>query len=132
MSDMPNKIAAWRFAPSKADEWLHGGWSEDHDHKTTSYIPEALAQAMVAAALERAEELASIHSDWSADEIEHYRRETQRDARAALSAMLAKAREDTLREAAEKARRTVESCQSCACVELKILALIDRTAEGKA
>ena len=29
----------------------------------------------VDAALKRAEELASIHSDWSADEIEHYRRE---------------------------------------------------------
>lgn len=38
MSDMPEKIAAWRFTPSKADEWIHGGWSEDHDHKTTEYV----------------------------------------------------------------------------------------------
>lgn len=49
MGDMPNKIAAWRFTPEKADEWLHGGWSEDHDHKTTSYITEDTANAQIAA-----------------------------------------------------------------------------------
>jgi hypothetical protein len=48
MSDMPTKIAAWRFIPEKADEWLHGGWSEDHDHKTTSYISEDYFNAHVA------------------------------------------------------------------------------------
>ena len=48
MSDMPTKIAAWRFIPEKADEWLHGGWSEDHDHKTTSYISEDAFNAHLA------------------------------------------------------------------------------------
>lgn len=40
---MPEKIAAWRFLPERADEWIHGGWSEDHDHKTTEYIRADLA-----------------------------------------------------------------------------------------
>jgi hypothetical protein len=48
MTDMPNKIAAWRFVPEKADEWLHGGWSEDHDRKTTSYIRKDVSDAHVA------------------------------------------------------------------------------------
>lgn len=38
MTDMPERIAAWRFHHNKADEFVHGGWSEDHDHKTTEYI----------------------------------------------------------------------------------------------
>lgn len=41
--DMPEKIAAWRFDPTKADEWIHGGWSEDHDRKTTEYTRSDLA-----------------------------------------------------------------------------------------
>lgn len=41
--DMPEKIAAWRFRPKKADEWINGGWSEDHDHKTTEYTRSDLA-----------------------------------------------------------------------------------------
>jgi hypothetical protein len=36
--EMPDQIAVWRFRPERADEWLHGGWSEDHDHKTKRYI----------------------------------------------------------------------------------------------
>jgi hypothetical protein len=35
---MPDQIAAWRFLPEKADEWIHGGWSIDHDHKTARYV----------------------------------------------------------------------------------------------
>ena len=35
---MPDQIAAWRFVPERADEWIHGGWSIDHDHKTERYV----------------------------------------------------------------------------------------------
>ena len=35
---MPDVIAAWRFHPSKADDAIHGGWSDDHDRKTTRYV----------------------------------------------------------------------------------------------
>lgn len=41
--DLPKEIAVWRFSAGKADEWIHGGWSEDHDHKTTRYIRADLA-----------------------------------------------------------------------------------------
>lgn len=41
--DMPEKIAAWRFHPKKADAWIKGGWSEVHDHKTTEYTRSDLA-----------------------------------------------------------------------------------------
>ena len=34
---MPETIAVWRFIPERADEWIFGGWSDDHDHKTKSY-----------------------------------------------------------------------------------------------
>lgn len=57
MTDMPKKIAAWRFTPSKADEWVHGGWSEDHDHKTTTYIREDEDEANRAAATDLLEAL---------------------------------------------------------------------------
>lgn len=59
IEQMPKRIAAWRFHPNQADEWLHGGWSEDHDHKTTAYVLEAevlrlTAIVEAADALERA------------------------------------------------------------------------------
>lgn len=73
MSDMPNKIAAWRFAPSKADEWLHGGWSEDHDRKTTSYILESsVAEQIKAAVMAERETCAAVAESmmlYSADDI---------------------------------------------------------------
>ena len=37
VDNMPDEIAAWRFVPERADEWLHGGWSLEHDRKTVSY-----------------------------------------------------------------------------------------------
>lgn len=53
MTDLPDKIAVWRFRPEKADEWVHGGWSEDHDHKTVEYTRSDIADAAEARGYER-------------------------------------------------------------------------------
>tara|TARA_R110002110_G_scaffold335537_3_gene546196 strand:- start:609 stop:887 length:279 start_codon:yes stop_codon:yes gene_type:complete len=45
MTDAPEKIAVWRFLPSKANEWLLGGWSLEHDRKTTEYTRTDVADA---------------------------------------------------------------------------------------
>lgn len=81
----------------------HGAWLaiQSLESQRDAAVARAdIAEAMVAEALERAEELASIHSDWSADEIKHYRKETHKDHRAALDRMLREEREKALKEAA--------------------------------
>ena len=35
---MPDVIAAWKIDPLLASPEIHGGWSDDHDHKTTRYV----------------------------------------------------------------------------------------------
>jgi len=103
------------------------------------FIPEALAQAMVAAAYEDA----AAFLDGKHDAFARVTRSsTPADARAALDAMLAKAREDALREAAERNALTVRSIEEA--IDLRdydaaweiamkgnaaLFALIDRTAE---
>tara|TARA_R110000744_G_scaffold375761_1_gene489454 strand:+ start:1093 stop:1362 length:270 start_codon:yes stop_codon:yes gene_type:complete len=47
MTDAPEKIAVWRFLPSKANEWLLGGWSLEHDRKTTEYTRTDVANARI-------------------------------------------------------------------------------------
>mgnify|MGYP006974224259 CR=1 FL=1 len=47
---MPETIAVWRFIPEKPTEWIFGGWSEDHDHKTKSYTRTDLFNAATARA----------------------------------------------------------------------------------
>ena len=64
---MPETIAAWRFRPEKADEWIYGGWSGDHDHKTTSYTRTDVAQAMVAAAYEAALSVGGMHIGFNSE-----------------------------------------------------------------
>jgi len=45
--DMPDRIAVWRFQFNKATDAIDGGWSDDHDHKTTEYIRADLARPRV-------------------------------------------------------------------------------------
>jgi len=115
------------------------------------FIPEALAQAMVAAAYEDASEL--LPESWGASRME-MRSRTPADARAALDAMLAKAREEGEQAGLRKAATLVSpagdrpcDCDGCYCGNSDdnarvsawddanynsslILALIDRAAEG--
>jgi hypothetical protein len=68
----------------------------------TEWVRADHCDALIAAALIRAEELASRHSDWSADEIKHYRTETMKEATAALDRVRQEARKEALREAADR------------------------------
>lgn len=106
MSDMPEKIAAWRFRPEKADEWVHGGWSEDHDHKTTSYIRADVSDAMVAANWEDAFEKGY---DCGRGEIAYG---PPADASAALDRIRQEAREEALREAAAACGKALAEVQN--------------------
>jgi hypothetical protein len=130
MSELPERI--W------ATEFSHGdkSWTDNPRigkyRKEREYIRKDLAQAMVAAAYEDASEL--LPEAWGASRMEMCSR-TPADARAALDAMMAKAREDALREAAEvtdKFLMVTTSLDVEVVVDAKerILALIDRTAEG--
>lgn len=108
MSEAPEKIRT--NAAGNAIVTPHPVWDTD-----VEYIRADVAQAMVAAAYEDAANTC-FHPKWKpkcstdwvlARTAGHIRYHVQADASAALDAMLAKAREDALREAAEMVNRNL-------------------------
>jgi len=55
MSDMPERIWAWFFMPSKQDDVIKGGWDDNSDARLTEYTRTDLTTAKLAQALARAE-----------------------------------------------------------------------------
>jgi len=45
MSEAPDKIWAWYFIPSKQDDVIQGGWSQDPDNRETEYVRADLVKA---------------------------------------------------------------------------------------
>lgn len=108
MSDAPEKI--WAYEQSGSHVRL---WRRNDDRKgSTEYTRSDVAQAMVAAAyLDAANLHQSLWRETSAYQTDQIIKRTPTDARASLDAMVAKAREDALRDAAGFVEEWVENAE---------------------